>query len=450
MAEPLKNVYDRAYIVRLAKALKQAGVELDEEVFVSLVMDSEWEDRELKARTSHIRNCLYEVLPKNFEKAVPVLLEAGKDFGGYEGMYFPEYVEAYGLNHWSDSLKALEVLTTYSSAEFAIRPFLQKDPVKGMEQMLEWSLHENEHVRRLSSEGCRPLLPWASQLKIFRNDPKPILKILENLKEDKSLYVRKSVANNLNDISKDHPEVALKAAREWIKNKNPHTLWIVKHGLRTLLKKGEKKALSLFSYGSEKSFEAKKLLLKTQLVLLDGYLDFEFDFNVFKKGTFRFEYALHFLKKNGSYTKKVFKISEIELEPGDYVVDKCHHIKNINTRKYYEGLHFLEVIVNGISLETLPFVLWLEPSPYTTYMLLTEQGTIYTGVTTDFNRRYEEHCGRDKGKKGAKYTKANSPKYPIYLEKSENRSLAQKREAAIKKLSRKQKESLSWLSQMPF
>ncbi|MCR9205308.1 MAG: GIY-YIG nuclease family protein, partial [Halobacteriovoraceae bacterium] len=125
-----------------------------------------------------------------------------------------------------------------------------------------------------------------------------------------------------------------------------------------------------------------------------------------------------------------------------------HHLKRINTRKYYEGLHFLEVIVNGISLEKHPFVLWIEPSPYSTYMLLTEQGTIYTGVTTDFNRRYEEHCGRDIGKKGAKYTKANRPKYPIYLEKSENRSLAQKRESAIKKLTRKQKESLSWLAKI--
>ncbi|MCR9206174.1 MAG: DNA alkylation repair protein, partial [Halobacteriovoraceae bacterium] len=313
MAEPLKNVYDRAYIARLARALSEVGVELDEAGFVSIVMDSGWGDRELKARTSHIRKCLHKVLPQNFLEAVPYLLKAGRDFGGYEGMFFPEYVESYGLDFWDESMDALEVLTTFSSAEFAIRPFLQKDPLKGMKKMEEWSLHKNEHVRRLSSEGCRPLLPWASQLKIFRKDPKPILKILENLKTDESLYVRKSVANNLNDISKDHPELALKTAKSWIKNKNPHTVWIVKHGLRTLLKKGEKKALSLFGYGSEKTFKAEEVLLKTPLVILDNHLEFEFDFNVLKRGTFRFEYALHLLKKNGTYTKKVFKISESEL-----------------------------------------------------------------------------------------------------------------------------------------
>lgn len=448
MPEPLKNVYNKAYITRLASALKEAGVELEEENFLRLIFDSRWDERELKERTTHIRACMKEVLPPSFPEAIPFLLKAGESFGGYEGMFFPEYVQAYGLDYWDESLMALEVLTQYSSAEFAIRPFLEMNPIKGMEKMEAWSLHENDHVRRLSSEGCRPLLPWASQLKIFREDPNPLFKILENLKSDQSLYVRKSVANNLNDISKDHPELALKKAKEWIQNNSPETRWIVKHGLRTLLKSGEKKALSLFGYGSEQSFEAKDLLLKTPLVILGDNLEFEFDLLVKKKAAFRFEYALHFLKKNGTYTKKVFKISEQDLEPGEYEVDKSHAIKKINTRVYYEGLHFLEVIVNGVSVSKIPFVLWLDSTPYMTYMLLTESGTIYTGVTTDFNRRYEEHSGRAKGNKGAKYTKANAPKYLIYLEKSDNRSEAQKRESALKKLTRKQKEAISWLKNL--
>lgn len=446
MVELLKNVYDRQYILRLVRALLETGLKINQKKFMQKVMDSDWKKKGLKERTSHIRVCLYEVLPKDYLKALPILLEAGKDFGGYEGMFFSEYVEFYGLDHWEESISALEVLTTYSSSEFAIRSFIKRDPVRGMKVLEKWSQHNNAHVRRLSSEGCRPLLPWATQLKIFRLDPDPVVKIISNLICDESPYVKKSVANNLNDISKDHPELAIKVAKKWIKNKNPHTRWIVKHGLRTLLKKGEEKALALFNLNDHNHFDLEEVNLKTPLVILNEYLEFNFKLNVKETGNFRLEYAIYFLKKNKSYTKKVFKISEREILKGEYSIGKKHHWKKINTRTYYEGLHYLEIILNGKKIRTFPFLLWFKNSPYVTYMLLTENETIYTGVTTDFNRRYLEHSGKSRFKKGAKYTKANTPKYLLYLEKAENRSEAQKRESAIKKLSRKQKESLSWFN----
>ncbi len=442
MAEPLKNVYNKAYIQRLAKELNQAGLSFDQLAFTKKLLAAPWKELELKARTTKICQALYQVLPKDYEEACNILIKAGKSFGGYEGMFFPEYVSTYGLDHWNTSLKTLEILTTYSSAEFAIRAFIEKDPTKAMDQMLIWSESPDEHVRRLASEGARPLLPWASQLSLFRKDPSLCLKVLENLKEDESLYVRKSVANHLNDISKDHPALALKVARQWVKSKHPHTLWIVKHGLRTLLKEGNQKALSLFGYAKRSSFQCNSFALDKQLVHLDEHLTLSFSFEVKKKGCFRFEYALSFLKANGSYTKKVFKISEKELNTGIHSLEKTHHFKPINTRKYYDGLHFIEFIINGISLEKKAFVLWLNKSSYHTYMIETKRGTIYTGVTTDINRRFDEHLS---GKKGAKYTKANSPKHLIYLAPSSNRSEAQKWEAANKKLSRKEKESLSWL-----
>jgi 3-methyladenine DNA glycosylase AlkC/predicted GIY-YIG superfamily endonuclease len=442
VAEPLKNIYTREYVERLATELIAAGGELVEDDFCSAAMGDGWESLELKERTTRLRKCLYEFLPSTYQDALPIILKAANTFGGYQGMFFPEYVEAYGLDHWEDSMAALEVLTIYSSAEFAIRAFLEKDPLRAQQQMLLWSEHDNEHIRRLSSEGIRPRLPWASQLIYFKKDPYPVLKILENLNKDESLYVRKSVANNLNDISKDHPELAIKTAKKWIKSKQPHTQWIVKHGLRTLLKAGEPSALKIFGHEGSDSFECEAFELKQKSVSFGEGLSFDFTIDIRKQGPFRFEYALYFLKKNGTHTRKVFKIAEKELEAGVYEIDKVHPFKKINTRVHYEGLHFVEPIVNGVSCGKKPFFLWLKKPDYMVYMLLTVKNTIYTGITTDINRRFDEHLS---GVKGAKYTKANAPKELLYIEAAENRSEAQKREAAIKKLSRSKKEAMSLL-----
>lgn len=442
MAEPLKNIYDESYIRRLAKELRRAGLKVSDKAMSSFVFDDEWEEKELKARTSHLCMALREFLPQDYTKACALLITAGESFNGYEGMFFPEFVSRFGAEDWQTSMDTLEVLTTYSSAEFAIRPFLEREPARTLERMKKWARHPNEHVRRLSSEGARPLLPWASRLEEFRKEPGALFEILDQLIEDESLYVRKSVANHLNDISKDHPKLALQKAKGWIKNKNPDTLWIVKHGLRTLLKSGEQSAMALFGYAKRGDFEVKDFQLPQKLVHMNEKLILPFSLEVKKKGEYRIEYCFFFKKKKGSYTQKVFKMSERALEKGSYDFLKEHHFKPIGTRKYYDGLHFVELIINGHRLGKKPFVLWHRESPYMVYMLLTKKGTIYTGMTTDINRRYEEHSS---GKKGAKYTKANAPEKLLYLEAAKDRSDAQKKEAALKKLKRSEKEKISWL-----
>jgi 3-methyladenine DNA glycosylase AlkC len=128
-------------------------------------------------------------------------------------LFFPDFVETYGLEHWDRSVAALEKFTRMSTSEFAVRPFLKRNQPRMMAQMAAWSKHESEHVRRLASEGCRPRLPWADALPALKRDPAPIWPILEQLKADPSEYVRRSVANNLNDISKDHPEQVLAIAQ---------------------------------------------------------------------------------------------------------------------------------------------------------------------------------------------------------------------------------------------
>lgn|GEM_PF-40491 len=441
MAQALKEIYTQDYVLKLADALRQASVKVTDKELCDAVFLIDWDSLELKARTTRLREAVHSVMNCPFPKACQVLMRAGENFGGHEGMFFPEYVSAYGLEHWPEAMNTLEVLTTYSSAEFAIRPFIEKFPEKTMAKMEAWSSSDNEHVRRLSSEGARPRLPWASALKEFKRDPQALLPILENLKADESLYVRKSVANCLNDISKDHPELTLKLAKRWLQNKNHHTTWIVKHGLRTLLKGGNNEALSAIGYGGKGSFLLGTTFLETPFVEMGGELSFSFDFEVKKESKVRLEYALHFIRKNGQHNKKVFKISEGQYEKGEYIVEKKHGLKKINTRSYYEGVQFLEIIINGIGLKHFPFYLTFKKSPYYLYMFLTEKMTIYTGITTDLNRRYLEHR---EGKLGAKYTKANKPETLIYLEAHPNRSEAQKREAAVKKLSRPKKEALSW------
>jgi len=440
MAEQLKNVYDRAYVTSVGKAIFKHDDIFDHEGFVNFVFNCDWDHLELKERMARIREGIYEYLKLPFQKSCKVLMRSGEDFGSYAGMLFPDFIEKYGLDHWSESMEALEVLTIYSSSEFAIRPFIIKDQDLAFKQLLKWSNSSNEHVRRLASEGCRPRLPWSFALKKLKADPAPIIPILENLKEDSSLYVRKSVANNLNDISKDHPELVLKLAKKWLKNKHPHTLWIVKHGLRSLLKAGESKALSFFGYGDESCVTNVSFQVHTPLLFLNDSLEILADFEIKKDCKVRIEYALYFRHKSGKFGKKVFKISEQELVAGEYEVDRLHSFKPLTTRTYHEGIHGVELIINGKSFGKKAFIFLNKKSPYYVYLLHTKRNTMYCGVTTDMNRRYLEHCGILKG--GAKFTKAQAPSSFLYLEKAKDRSSAQSREYQIKKLSRKEKEKL--------
>ena len=183
----------------------------------------------------------------------------------------------YGLEDWDVSLPALEWFTQYSTSEYAVRPFIQQAPDIMIEQMMKWSFHHNHHVRRLASEGIRPRLPWGIALQQFKVDPAPIIPILTNLKEDESLYVRKSVANNLNDISKDHPDIVLDLAKEWL-GKHSYTDWIIKHACRGLLKKGNKQALSLFGFHDTNAVQVIDFVVdRTELCIGE---EFTFSFQI--------------------------------------------------------------------------------------------------------------------------------------------------------------------------
>ncbi|MCY7296161.1 DNA alkylation repair protein [Alteromonas sp. a30] len=361
MAQALRLVYSHHYLQNLASKITAVNATFPQNDFIQAVMQKDWDELALKARMGRITQVLRQTLPADYSEAVHILKSASEHFSGYAAMFFPDFVALYGLNDWDTSLPALAYFTQFSSSEFAVRPFILKDPERMMAQMLRWSTHENAHIRRLASEGCRPRLPWAQALPEFKQDPTPILPILKNLLQDNALYVRKSVANNLNDIAKDHPELVLGWVEEEL-GKHHHSDWILKHGSRTLLKQAHPRALALFSLGSIEHIELPLFELGNHEVAIGERLPFRFllKSRTGKLGKLRIEYAIHFVKADGKTRRKVFKVSENDFADAEKQYDKYHSLKQMSTRKHYPGEHKLELIVNGNVLAERPFYLTQE------------------------------------------------------------------------------------------
>lgn len=355
--EPLKNVYSNQFISDLAQKLKKNYTSFNSVEFLNTVFDNEWPQKELKQRMRHITNSLHIFLPKNYQKALNVLIKVAPNYTGFAPMFFPDFVETYGLDHFNESIKALEFFTQFSSSEFAVRPFIIKYPVEMMTQMMIWSTSENEHVRRLASEGCRPRLPWALSLPTLKKDPSAILPILNQLKSDSSLYVRKSVANNINDIAKDHPNIAIKLITKW-KGKNKDTNWICKHAARTLLKQGNSSALKAFGLASPSKIKLDTF--KADSSVKQGQdLNFSFSLSNTSKQSqlLRIEYSIEFLRLNNRTSQKMFMISETTLSEKKKNIIKKHSFKKISTRKYYPGKHTLRIFINGVEVKKILFQL---------------------------------------------------------------------------------------------
>ena len=364
MSYALKDLYSPEFYDNFLNAFQKVSPNIDRKAFLALIFDESWEQRELKDRMRHTAQVLHQFMPTTFKKAsqllkklVKALEKEGIKEASVEYMFLPDYLELYGLEDCAISIKAMEWLTPFTSCEFAIRPFIIRYPEVLIPQLLEWSKHKNHHVRRLASEGCRPRLPWAMALPALKKDPQAILPILENLKNDPTEYVRKSVANNLNDISKDHPERVLTIGENW-KNQSKETDWIIKHSCRTLLKKGNKRAMRLFGYSKTNQLELKQFAVQNNQVKIGGALNFSFQIaNKAKtKALLRIEYGIDYLRANGSLSRKVFKITERELAAGaNLEMERKQSFRIITTKTFYPGQHRVALIVNGDELECLDF-----------------------------------------------------------------------------------------------
>jgi len=360
--EPIKNMLNADTLREAALRIKSAYEPFPVEEFIKSTMDKTWEGLELKARGRQITINLKKYLPDNYSECIAIF---DKVVDSYEsglffiGMSFNDFIEVYGQDdeNWDLSINALGRYTILWSAEFAVRPFIISNEERMMAQMSAWSKHENEHVRRLSSEGCRPALPWAMALPKFKKDPTPILPVLEQLKTDPSQYVRKSVANNLNDISKTRPDIVIKTAIDWY-GKNEHTNWIVKHGCRTLLKKGNREILALFGLGDTINIDVDGFKLDTTKVLIGKDINFSFNISAKEASKARLEYGIDYVKANGKRSRKLFKLSEVSLKPNEKkTYNRKHSFEDLSTRKHHKGIHSITLIVNGAEHGTLDFEL---------------------------------------------------------------------------------------------
>jgi len=359
---PLKNTLNRDSLYSNALIIQSVYSAFEVNMFVDSVINDEWDNLEYKARIRQVTLGLGKYLPSNYQDALVILKKVTMSYvsGPFVlGLSFPDFIEVFGQEeiNLNMSINALETFTTFWTSEFAVRPFIIKNEEYMMQQMLLWAKNENEHIRRLASEGCRPILPWAISLTKFKKNPALIIPILTQLKADSSKYVRKSVANNLNDISKTRSDIVIDIATQWYGN-NDYTNWIVKHGCRTLLKKGNADILALFGLNDVKGIVIKEFILNTNSVVIGDKLSFSFTINAKKMTKVRLEYGIDYVKSNGKRSRKNFKISEIKMKENESKpYTKNHNFIDLSTRRHYSGTHTIVLIINGIEMKKLDFEL---------------------------------------------------------------------------------------------
>jgi 3-methyladenine DNA glycosylase AlkC len=310
----------------------------------------------LKERVLVIARELRVHLPSDYNKAISVLVKVmNRDkLSGFALWPFSEFIAQNGLDHFDQSMQAMHLLTQKFTAEFAIRPFFLKDADKVLNYFKQYALDENHHVRRWVSEGSRPLLPWGLRLPVFVENPDLTITLLDILKLDEELYVRKSVANHLNDISKHHPLVVVETIRRWEKNcpaqHSEKLAWIKRQALRTLIKKGYPAALKLIGVSGETKIKISLIKLQKERVSIGDKLEFSFDVTsqAKKEQKLVIDYLVHFVKSNGKLSHKVYKLKTCSIKAGQKIsFSKSHSLKPITTMKWYRGEHKLSIQVNG-------------------------------------------------------------------------------------------------------
>lgn len=301
-------------------------------------------------RLNRVSQSLHADLPEDYAVALEILYAlAPRLNSAFVCMILPEYVALFGQDNFARSMDALKFFTSFGSSEFAVRHFLRKDFARAIEVMHGWSLDENPHVRRLASEGCRPRLPWSFRLENLMVDPTPVLDILDNLKADDSLYVRKSVANHFNDITKDNPEWVLDQLEGWSLD-NPNSAWIARHALRSLIKQGNVRALTLMGAGQKAQVTLENLKVTPDVISLGDRINLSFTLKSTSDKAQRLivDYAVHYVKKSGGTSAKVFKLKTFELGAGESVnISREQQVRNFTTRVHYAGRHEVDVLING-------------------------------------------------------------------------------------------------------
>jgi 3-methyladenine DNA glycosylase AlkC len=350
---------------RIAVSLTKVKTGFPRHAFIASAL-SGLEPLELKARVRHIIGALHRHLPDDFNVAADILikLKHSHNLHGFDAWPLIDYVGEHGLGHPEKALATLKELTPLFSAEFAIRPFIIQHFGLTFQTLEKWCSDPDEHVRRLVSEGSRPRLPWGQRLPQFIKDPIPVFQLLEKLKDDPSEYVRRSVANNLNDIAKDHPETVIALCRRWQDHPTAGKTRIIRHATRSLVKAGHPEVFVLLGYTENPKLDFQSLEVSPKEIVLGGTLEFKIQLQSTnaKPQTIVIDYAIHHIKANGKTSPKVFKFQTLEIGPGETaVLAKRHPIKPITTRKYYPGEHAIEILINGKAMARAAFSLLERP-----------------------------------------------------------------------------------------
>lgn len=353
MAEPLKNLLHPGLVTDMAGHISRVAPDFDAGRFTALATDG-METLELMQRAERIRDALTQTLPTDYAAAADILHKAlpteGKPgLSGWALLPVNQFVSEHGLGHFELSLALLKALTPYFTAEFGIRRFIHTEQDRALAEISGWVTDANHHVRRLASEGARPRLPWAMRLPALVKEPAAILPILVALIDDPEDYVRRSVANSLNDIAKDHPALVADFVEHHIDGASTERRQLLRHASRTLLKKGDTKALANFGFAAARGITAS-LTVATPVVTFGDKLGFSISVSSADAQPQRLmiDYAIHHVKANGTLAPKVFKWKVLDLPAGGrQSIDKDHAIRTITTRVYYPGRHRIEILING-------------------------------------------------------------------------------------------------------
>lgn len=360
MAAPLKDFFDEQLVRRIAGTIAPVYPGFPAEAFVREATTG-LSNLELLDRGKHIAEALAKTLPSDFERAADVLMRsldvpvarAGGNMAPFFYLPHVTFVAKRGLDHFDASMRAQHALTQRFSAEFSIRYFILRDAERTLDVLRSWANDPNEHVRRLVSEGTRPRLPWAVRLPEFIKNPAPVLALIERLRDDESLYVRRSVANNLNDIAKDHPELVVKTCKEWLVGAGAERKWIVKHALRWLVKRGDKGAIALLGGGTTPKVRIESVQVIPEKPVLGSGVSLAFDLvsESTKSQDLMVDYVMHHPGASGKTRSKVWKLRRVTLEPKQRIrLEAKISLVDRTIRKHHPGTYRIDLRIGGLDL----------------------------------------------------------------------------------------------------
>jgi 3-methyladenine DNA glycosylase AlkC len=357
LATTLKSQYGIEVAQRLAEQISVVWPAFKERAFIAAVSQG-YEALEFMDRAKHIARCFSEYLPQDFLQAADVLeasLGPVKPLAGDWGMrgfdYAPHgyWVAQAGIKHFDRAMQFQHALTQRFTAEWSIRPYLDHYPQQALALLQQWTSDPSVHVRRLVSEGTRPRLPWAPRLQVYDAHQTRIVQLLEALRDDEQEYVRRSVANHLNDIGKSSPELLLQIASKWLKRSTcANRKRLVSHALRSLVKQGHPQAMTLLGFAPAAKAKLINASLSTTSLAIGQSISFTATLSLDPKAAWAIDYTVGFCKANGQQNLKVFKGTTIASgHGGQTVFSKTIKLVQLSTRKLYPGVHSLGLLVNG-------------------------------------------------------------------------------------------------------